>query len=139
MVQRWPGVFIPSIPEKQKIGNLKKNFIDERVKLLDQFVKKIAMVKSLYFSDEFRLFLKNDNDGFEKQLNQLPKQTYSDLISKFQYAFPQLAGTEINSELELKITQFNQYLKKVKPMLKVSIFIESRISKPWLKIFQQAK
>jgi len=38
MVQRWPGVFIPSIPEKQKIGNMKKNFIDERLKLLDEFV-----------------------------------------------------------------------------------------------------
>lgn len=117
MVQRWPGVFIPSIPEKQKIGNMKKNFIDERLKLLDEFVQKISLMKALYYCDEFRLFLKKDNDSFEKSLSQLPKQSYNDLIRKFQYAFPQLEDTEINSELELKITQFNQYLKKVKPML----------------------
>ena len=27
MVDRWPGVFIASLPEKQAIGNLKQEFI----------------------------------------------------------------------------------------------------------------
>jgi len=48
---------------------MKKNFVSERLKLLDEFVRKISLVKALYYSDEFRLFLKKDNDSFEKSLS----------------------------------------------------------------------
>ena len=104
MVERWPGVFIPSVPEKQALGNLKTDFIEQRKVLLNQFVLNISNQQSLFYSDEFRIFLRASNENFEKSINALPKQSYSDIINKFQFAFPDLAGKEINSELELKIT-----------------------------------
>jgi hypothetical protein len=52
---------------------LKQDFIEQRKLLLNEFVNNIAKVKPLYYSDEFRIFIRASGDNLEKSINTLPK------------------------------------------------------------------
>ena len=38
-VDRWPGLYIPPIPNKRMMGNSKSQFINERCFLLNLFIR----------------------------------------------------------------------------------------------------
>ena len=59
MVERWPGIFIPKLPNKKKVGNKGKNISVIRVEMLNRFLKKISKIKYLLNSEELGLFLQN--------------------------------------------------------------------------------
>lgn len=60
---RWPGCYIPAIPEKVTVninvdkmsiqGNKDANFVEERRSLLQRFIREIAMFEYLVESKEF--------------------------------------------------------------------------------------
>ena len=39
---RWPGCYMPSIPEKKVVGKEDEKFIEERRVLLNRFMKEIS-------------------------------------------------------------------------------------------------
>ena len=57
-VERWPGLYVPPIPHKKKIGNKDGDFIRERCFLLNLFIKQTARCPYLLESDEFSIFLR---------------------------------------------------------------------------------
>lgn len=82
MVERWPGIFIPKLPNKKKVGNKGKKISVIRVEMLNRFLKKISKIKYLLNSEELGLFLQNSiNVG--KTLDGLKEQTYEDLSRKY--------------------------------------------------------
>ena len=66
MVKRWPGVYIPPIPEKKAVGNMDSKFIEERRQLLEKFCLKVSELPHLFYSDEFKVFLRSINQDLEK-------------------------------------------------------------------------
>ena len=74
------------------MGNLDNEFIEERRKFLQTFCQKMAELPHLYYSDEFKLFLKNPNVEIEKAVGALPKQSYEDILQKYQNNFKMLSG-----------------------------------------------
>lgn len=52
----------------------------------------MAELPHLYYSEEFKLFLKNPNADLEKAIAALPKQTYEDILQKYQISFKMLSG-----------------------------------------------
>ena len=68
MVKRWPGVYVPPIPEKKAVGNMDSKFIEERRSLLEKFCLKVAQLPHLFYSDEFKLFTRSSNIDLEKVL-----------------------------------------------------------------------
>lgn len=46
----------------------------------------------LYYSEEFKIFLKNPNVEIEKTIAALPKQSYEDILQKYQINFKILSG-----------------------------------------------
>lgn len=48
----------------------------------------------LYYSIEFNIFLRSPNGEVEKPLASLPKQSYEDILSKYQVAFKMLSGVK---------------------------------------------
>ena len=117
MVKRWPGVYVPPIPEKKAVGNMDSKFIEERRSLLEKFCLKVAELPHLFYSDEFKLFTRSSNIDLEKALNALPEVNPEELIKKYELNFSQLSGKEINTEIVLKITSFQNYAKKIASML----------------------
>ena len=82
MVERWPGIFIPKLPNKKKVGNKGKNISVIRVEMLNRFLKKISKVKYLLNSEELGLFLQNTSN-VGRTLDGLKEQTYEDLSRKY--------------------------------------------------------
>ena len=53
---RWPGIYIPAIPEKKRIGNKDDKFVEERRSMLENFLKQVAKYEYILFSREFKIF-----------------------------------------------------------------------------------
>ena len=60
--QRWPGVYIPAIPEKKLMGNKDDKFVEERRSLLERFMKELAKFDYLTQSQEFKVFARQKGD-----------------------------------------------------------------------------
>lgn len=50
---RWPGCYVPAIPEKKILNNNDQQFIEDRRQLLERFIKEIAKFDYIVFSKEF--------------------------------------------------------------------------------------
>jgi hypothetical protein len=57
-VDRFPGLYIPPLPGKQKLGNKKAEFVDERCFLLNMFIRQLARCPYLAESQEFFIFVR---------------------------------------------------------------------------------
>ena len=82
MVERWPGIFIPKLANKKKVGNKGKKISVIRVEMLNRFLKKLSKIKYLLNSEELSLFLKNQSN-FAKAFEGLKEQSYEDLAKKY--------------------------------------------------------
>ncbi|CAD8056925.1 unnamed protein product [Paramecium sonneborni] len=116
LLTKWPGCYIPPVPPRKAFGNLEQQFIDERRLMLEDFLKKIATLKYLWYSEEFQVFLKTPGE-IEKALLSVPKITNEEIINKYQDAFSDLSGREINREIIQKINDFKAYIQKISPMV----------------------
>jgi hypothetical protein len=74
LLARWPGIYIPAIPEKQLIKNKDVKFIEERRSLLERFMKELSKFDYLIHSKEFKIFSREKGE-IEKILNSLLRQT----------------------------------------------------------------
>lgn len=73
---RWPGCYIPAIPEKQLIGDKEDGFVEERRQLLERFIRECSKYEFLIESKEFKVFSRSPGEITET-LEKLPKQTPS--------------------------------------------------------------
>ena len=62
LLERWPGVYIPNIPHKKKVGAKEKEFVDLRIEMINRFCWKLSNIDYLFKSEETELFLQNVND-----------------------------------------------------------------------------
>jgi hypothetical protein len=49
MVERWPGCYIPAIPSKQFLGKTDTQTTLNRIRFLNEFLKKISTLNHLYY------------------------------------------------------------------------------------------
>ena len=69
---RWPGCYVPSIPEKKILNQNNEQFVEERRILLERFMKEIAKYDYIVFSKEFKVFARGKGE-IDKVLFALPK------------------------------------------------------------------
>lgn len=75
LTSRWPGCFIPCIPEKQILGDKEDGFIEERRSLLDRFIRECSKFGFIVESQEFKIFSRQAGevgDALEKLIAQTP-------------------------------------------------------------------
>ena len=85
-IDRWPGVFIPNIPHKKKVGNKDKELVGLRIEMINRFLKKLSKIDYLFNSDEMELFLQNSNN-VSKTLDSIKEDTYEELLKKYASVF----------------------------------------------------
>ena len=109
LVERWPGVFIPNIPHKKKVGNKGKRIVGMRVEMINRFLKKLSQIEYLFNSEEMELFLQNSS-SVSKTLEGLKTQNYEDLLKKYSQAF-----TDYDDNFDIKAGKEDQekFLKKL--------------------------
>ena len=120
MVERWPGIFIPKLPNKKKVGNKGKKISVIRVEMLNRFLKKISKIKFLMESEEMGLFLQNSSN-VGKTLDGIKAQNYEELSKKYSSTFLDYddnfdtkAGKEEQDKFEKKLIES---LPKIKNFL----------------------
>lgn len=111
---RWPGCYVPSIPEKKMVGSDDTQFVEERRELLERFMKEIAKYDYIVFSKEFKVFARGKGE-IDKVLYALPKQTPMQVLEKYRLNFKVDENKEESEILQYKeaIANFQKFLKRV--------------------------
>ena len=86
LASRWPGVYIPAIPEKKLVGNKDDKFVEERRSLLERFMKELAKFEYLTNSKEFKIFAREKGEC-DKLLGMMTRQTPIQILEKYQQYF----------------------------------------------------
>ena len=69
---RWPGVYIPSMPEKKLLNNTDSEVVEERRVLLEKFLKDCGKYDYIIFSKEFKTFSRGEGE-IDKALFAMPR------------------------------------------------------------------
>lgn len=84
LIMNWPICHIPKLPKKKAVGNLNKDLIHKRKKLLDYFIGKVVSQSYLYKSEAFQLFIRNPGDYIKssKSINAVSYMQMSENLKK---------------------------------------------------------
>ena len=109
LVERWPGIFIPNIPHKKKVGNKGKRIIGMRLEMINRFLKKLSKIEYLFNSEEIQLFLQNSS-SVSKTLDGIKLENYEELLKKYSMAI-----TDFDENFDTKAGKEDQekFLKKL--------------------------
>ena len=124
MVERWPGIFIPKLPNKKKVGNKGKNISIIRVEMLNRFLKKISKINYLLNSEELKLFLQNKSN-FAKALDGLKEQSYEELAKKYFSTFIEYDSNFDTITGKNEQDQFEKKLIEALPKIKNFVLLVS--------------
>ncbi|CAD8167674.1 unnamed protein product [Paramecium pentaurelia] len=111
LLVKWPGQYIPPIPEKSVSTG--SEIIIERTRLLNIFCMKMMQIKHLYYSEEFYdIFLRSTNPDLNKQLAQIPKQNVFAYTDRYKQTFQITEIKEISPEMIKKMSGVQSFLKQ---------------------------
>jgi len=116
--KKFPGVYIPPIPEKKAIGNKEDRIVEDRKRFLDFFCKQVAKANYLYYSDTFQLLIRNKGGDIEKLIAAQPAPNTTSLIQTYRELCPKEMPKERSAEARGKSNTFYGYLKKAEKELR---------------------
>ena len=85
LVQRWPCVFIPTLPSKKMIGKMSSRFIETRMAMLNHFLDRLSQIDDIFKSEELKAFIAQGD--IKASLNSLPPVTYATISAKYEQEF----------------------------------------------------
>ena len=111
--ENWPGIFIPSLPEKKATTNA--DITAERQIFLDHFLKKCARLEYIFYSEEVQLFLRStaSSDELIKSINNISKKNCASIYETYKGLFPEF-DDKVTKEKEEEV--FNK-IKSLKASL----------------------
>ena len=116
LVERWPGIFIPNIPEK-KIGQKGKRITIMRVELINRFLKKLSKIDYLFNSEEMEYFLQNSSNVC-KTLDGIKLENYEDLLKKYSQIFTEYDDNFDTDAGRQELEKFEKKLNVIHPKIK---------------------
>ena len=116
LVESWPGIFIPNIPEK-KIGQKGKRITNMRVELINRFLKKLSKIDYLFNSEEMEYFLQNSSNVC-KTLDGLKLENYEDLLKKYSEIFTEYDDNFDTDAGRQELEKFEKKLNEIHPKIK---------------------
>ena len=120
MVEKWPGIYIPKLPDKKKVGAKGQKISSIKIDVINRFLKKISKIKYLMESEEMGLFLHNTSN-VEKTLEGIKPPNYEELSKKYFNTF-----TEYDENFDTKTGKDEQDLfekKILESLVKMKTFM----------------
>ena len=120
MVEKWPGIYIPKLPDKKKVGAKGQKISPIKIDVINRFLKKISKIKYLMESEEMGLFLHNTSN-VEKTLEGIKPPNYEELSKKYFNTF-----TEYDENFDTKTGKDEQDLfekKILESLVKMKTFM----------------
>ena len=113
LIENWPGVYIPNIPSKKKVGELNRKTVLLRIRALNVFLSNISKIPFLSQSEEIKSF-QTLTDDFGKAIEKMPKSSFVEILEKYKNAFPTYNVNYDFNQGKEKINVFDSFLKKIK-------------------------
>ena len=120
MVEKWPGIYIPKLQDKKKVGAKGQKISPIKIDVINRFLKKISKIKYLMESEEMGLFLHNTSN-VEKTLEGIKPPNYEELSKKYFNTF-----TEYDENFDTKTGKDEQDLfekKILESLVKMKTFM----------------
>jgi hypothetical protein len=87
LCDNWPGIFVPPLPEKKKIGNFDAAFLADRTYWLNSFMQRCAKLPHIFYSEEMQLFIRSSNESVTKFLSGVAKESPIKTLAKYEEHF----------------------------------------------------
>ncbi|CAG9327337.1 unnamed protein product [Blepharisma stoltei] len=104
LVIRWPGCYIPQLPPKQRVGNKQPQFIEQRRKLLEYFMKRCVGLSYIKSSEEFRLFLRGAGE-YKRIILEQRRPNYIEIAHSLQNEFTEFSLYQLSDEANRQIAE----------------------------------
>ena len=91
IVKRFPGCFIPSIPDKA-ISLTDPQIVNKRRRFLNDFIRKVSKLPHIYNSEEFQALLRSESKDLSSSFDKWPNPSSNEIINKYKDHFSDLAG-----------------------------------------------
>ena len=91
LLKRFPGCFVPSIPDKA-ISLVDDEITNKRQRFLNDFVRKMTKLPHLYNSEEFQALIRSTEKDLSSNFEKWPNPTTTDIINKYKDSFSHLSG-----------------------------------------------
>ncbi|KAH7647386.1 hypothetical protein FG379_003053 [Cryptosporidium bovis] len=97
LVMQFPGVFIPPIPKKKKVGRFEKDFIEFRRRYLEEFLRRIFNRNYLVSSELVRTWLNRSDSGMETLKKEESNRPLFDIVTQYFSSFDSVLSTDNTS------------------------------------------
>ncbi|CEL94523.1 unnamed protein product [Vitrella brassicaformis CCMP3155] len=129
LVYAYPGVFVPPIPRKQKMGRFEEHFVENRRRALEEFLQRIFNRPYLANSSTFKAWLQRGESGMEGLKREYIRKPLSELFHEYRNGFqPYLRSMQAPGDKD-RLSAFKQYLTKHANSLKAIYRVACRVVK----------
>lgn len=90
--ERFPGVYIPNIPERRSDSTTDSDIIEMNIKLLNSFCSKLFAIPFISNSAEMQLFFSNIEEDVIIEMERMPQLSFKDIIDRYKIAIPLKGG-----------------------------------------------
>lgn len=125
LIDRWPGCYIPAIPEKV-LDNKDSEFVELRRSLLERFLRECSKYEYLIESKEMKIFTRGVGE-VDGQLYKIPRQSASQILEKYRLNFQSVTelGMGQSNTYDAKINEFSAFItKSVNALNKERVVVE---------------
>jgi sorting nexin-1/2 len=113
LVENWPGIFIPPLPEKKTVGNKGADFVTDRSYWLDHFMKRCAKLSYVFYSEEMEIFLKTPAESVSKLLSGIKKEAPFKMLVKYKNHFSNHCQEEtLNEKIQSSVDHYFKNLSQ---------------------------
>uniref|UniRef100_A0A7S3YV89 PX domain-containing protein n=1 Tax=Lotharella globosa TaxID=91324 RepID=A0A7S3YV89_9EUKA len=137
--EAFPCIFIPPLPPKNFLAKMKSEFIEERQKGLQEFMKRVISRHPFFIhSTPFQLFISKHSNTFDRKKKDVEKaisgQTDASVASMFNSIFPRISKMEMPKEPEERVLRLKDYLTNSSKQVSALLDSSSLISTKWIDI-----
>ena len=145
LVENWPGIFIPPIAQKKYFSSTAQKTVNERIYLLENFLKSSTKMEYLKNTDELQIFLNKNytnSDAVQIELKKLKPFKLKDISENYTKYFSNYKNIKTKNfddeqlnncisfinNLNAKINIYKEKLVDFGEIKKTKIYRESRIA-----------
>ena len=107
LLKKWPGIYIPPIPNKSILSKLSSKYVKTYKKQVEYFVEYIIRFVFLYSTDDFQFFLKSKAPFSRKY-----KTNLYEISINFQAIFHENSGRPITEDMTQAIAENEKFFQK---------------------------
>lgn len=120
LVSNWPGIIIPPIPPKKIIGSLDQRVVDERLYVMEQFLKKVINEKHFMSGEELQHFINDklpNSELYQASTKKLKTYTLQQISENYTKFFGEYRNRKKGEFTEENITSYTNFINNFRNII----------------------